>query len=134
MHQRSRAFAEQLAVPLADPGQLVDRPGLPVMDGNEELRRQEEVHVLGLEAVLAGLEVDAVENQIEIIAVRLDLGMMNRVERVLDGELVDVEDIRQEPGLLGRRVVHDDPERDVLPGSSQAGSTPSAEVVTRSRA
>ena len=115
VHQRSRAFAEQLAVPRADPGQLVDRSGFPVMDGNQEPRRQEEVHVLGLEAVLAGLEVYAVENQIEVIAVRLDLGMMNLVERVLDGELVDVEDVRQEPRLLGRRVVHDDPEKNVLP-------------------
>ena len=76
---------------------------------------EEEVDVLGLEAVLAGLEVDAVENQIEVIAVRLDLGMMDLVERVLDGELVDVEDVRQEPRLLGRRVVHDDPEKNVLP-------------------
>ncbi len=86
------------------------------MHGNQELRRQEEVDVLGLEAVLAGLEIDAVENQIEVIAERLDLGMMNLVERVFDGELVDVEDVRQKPGLLGRRVVHDDPDQDVLPG------------------
>ena len=73
--------------------ELLDRARRAVVDGDQELRRQEEVHVLGLEEVLPRLEVDAVEDQIQVVAVRLDLRMVDGVERVLDRELVDVEDV-----------------------------------------
>ena len=37
----------------------------------------------------------------------------------------------EDPRLLGRRVVHDDPDQDAaVPGSSQAGSTRLDQVVT----
>ena len=43
-----------------------------------------------------GLEVDAVEDEVEVVAVGLDLGMMELAERVLDRQLVEVEDVGED--------------------------------------
>ena len=39
------------------------------------------------------LEVDAVQDQVEVVVVGLDLGMVQLAERVFDRELVEVKDV-----------------------------------------
>jgi hypothetical protein len=80
--------------------------------GHEELVAQEDVHFVRRERVLRRLEVDAVEDQIEVTVVGLDLRRLDLVDRVLDGELVEREGIAEEVRLLVGRVgeVHPDVE------------------------
>ena len=55
--------------------------------------------------MLAGTEVDAVEDEIQIVAVRLDLRMVDLGQGVLDRQLVEVEDVVEDSGLFRRRFV-----------------------------
>ena len=79
VHQHAGAFAEE---PIALRAQtsviLLDRSRLARVDGDQILRAEEEIDVLRLEAVLRRGEVDAVEDQVEIVAVGLDLGCAPR--------------------------------------------------------
>ena len=68
-----------------------DTPGWTV---TRILRAEEEVDVPRLEAVLGGAEVDPVEDEVQIVAVGLDLGVVDVAEGILDGELVEVKDGR----------------------------------------
>ena len=70
---------------------------------------EEEVDVLRAERVLLGLEVDAVEDQVEVVAVGFDFGMVDLGERVFDGQLVEVEDVGQDLRLLWRGRARDPP-------------------------
>ena len=63
------------------------------MDGDEKLLAEEEVDVLGREAVLGAREVDAVEDQIQIVAVGLDFRVVGLAHRILDRQLVEVEHV-----------------------------------------
>ena len=86
------------------------------MDGDEILRAQEEIDVLGREAVLLGAEVDAVEDQVQIVAVRLDLRMVRFFERVFDRQIVELEHVGQDARLLRRRAAQIDPDPDAAVG------------------
>ena len=66
------------------------------MKGHQVLRTEEEVDLLCAKRVLFGLEIDAVEDEIQVVAVGLDLGMMDFRERVLDGQLVEMEDVGED--------------------------------------
>ena len=53
--------------------------------------------------VLGGVEVDAVQHDVEVVAVALDLGMGLALQRGLDGQLVEAEDVAQHRAVgLGR--------------------------------
>ena len=86
---------------------------------------EKEIDVLRLEEVLARFEVDAVEDQVEIVAVGLDLGMMGFGKGVLHRQLVEVEDIREHLDFFGRGVDQVYPDPGALSGVSHAGSTAS---------
>ncbi len=111
MHEHSRSLAERAVIPLADAEHLGQGSGNAGVNGNQELLAEKEVDVLGLEAVFGLAEVDAVENQVQVVAVRLDLGMMNLGERILDGELVEVEHVAEDADFVGGRSaeIHPDP-------------------------
>ena len=81
------------------------------MDGDQVVGAEEEVDVVRREAVLRCLEVDAVQDQVEVAAVALDLRVMDLGERVLDRQLVEVEDVGEDAALLGRRAPRDRPRR-----------------------
>ena len=70
------------------------------------------------------LEVDAVQDQVQVVAVGLDLGMVDLGERVFDRQLVEVEDVGEESALrpvwARSRSTHT---QTPLSGLSQAGST-----------
>ena len=82
------------------------------MIGDQILRTEEEVDFLRAERVLFCLEIDAVENQVEVVAVGFDFGMVNLCECVFDGQLVEVEDLGQDLRLLwsGCAQIHPHPD------------------------
>ena len=70
------------------------------MHGHQELLAEEDVDLVRREAVLRGREVDAVQDQVEVVAVALDLGGLDLLERVLDGELVEGERLDEDARFL----------------------------------
>ena len=82
------------------------------MNRDQELLAEEEVDVLCAEAVLALLKVDPVQDHVQIVAVRFNFRMVDLHERVFDGELVEVKDLRQDAGLVRRRSAQVDPDPD----------------------
>ncbi len=64
------------------------------------------------ELVLRGVEIDAVEHEVEVAVVRLDLRMEDFAERVFDRELVEAEVVREDAALLFRGVLEVDPQLD----------------------
>ena len=109
VQQHGRALAEHPRVAGADLADLADRARHARVHGHEEPLAEEEIDVLRPEAVLRGAEVDAVEDQVEIVAVGFDLGMMELRQRVLDRQLVEVEDVGEDARLLRRRADRDRP-------------------------
>ena len=103
MHQGDRPLAEDAGVADADLADLADRPRHAGVHGDEVALPQEEVDVLRVELVLPRAEVDAVENQIQIVAVRLDLRMVQRRQSVFHRQLVEVEDAPQDLRLFRGR-------------------------------
>ena len=91
---------------------LFDRSRDPGMDGDQKLLADEEIHVLRLEVVLALTEIDAVEDQIQVVTVRFNLGMVDLAERILDREIVEFEDVGQDPRFVRRRIAQIDPDPD----------------------
>ena len=71
--QRHRPFAHQLRVALDGIGELLDRGRVAVVNGDEVVRSEEEVDVVGREPLVAGVKVDAVEDDVEIAVVGFDL-------------------------------------------------------------
>ena len=69
-------FAEHPLVAAAQLVDLPDRSRHARVNRDEVLRAEKEIDVLGPEAVLARAEVDAVQDQIQVVAVGLDLGMV----------------------------------------------------------
>src|SRR5262249_55597752 len=77
-----------------------------------------EVDVVGPEAVLRRVEVDAMEDQVEIVAVRFDLRILEVAEGVFHRQLVEVKEPREDlPPLFGRRVGQVDPDEHAGGGS-----------------
>src|SRR5262245_56089168 len=91
------------------------------MDGDEKLRAQEEVDVFGRETVLGGLEVDAVQDDVEVIAVGFDLGMVQFAEGVFDRQLVKVEDVAEDFAFLRGRLVQIHPDQHAAPWFKPGG-------------
>ena len=83
MQERDRAFAEHVLRARADLADMRDAAPLAVVDGDEEVRRQEEVGFVRLEAVLLDVEVDPVKHDVEVPPVRLRPSDWSRVERPL---------------------------------------------------
>src|SRR5215212_8158007 len=79
------------------------------MDRHEELRPEKEVDILRLKTVFRRAEVYAVQDQVEIIAVGFNLRVVRFAQRVLDGQLVEVEDVAEHSGLFGGRTIQIDP-------------------------
>ena len=73
MQQRRRPFGQDEVVARADLEQVRDRAREVVVDGDQELLAEEDVDLVRREAVLRRLEVDAVQDQVEVVAVALDL-------------------------------------------------------------
>ena len=112
IQQHARPLAEEPIVLVAEVVDLAERPRHARMHRHQVLRAEEEVDVLGLEAVLRGREVDAVQDQIEVVAVGFDLGMVRLAHRVFDGELVEVKHVGEDARLLRGRAVEVDPHPD----------------------
>src|SRR6476469_6087137 len=81
------------------------------MDGDEILRPEEEVDVLRGEAVLGGAEIDAVKNEIQVVAVRFDVWMVQFAEGILDGQRVKMKDVGQDSRFFRGRLIEIDPDR-----------------------
>src|SRR5262245_4659090 len=94
------------------------------MNGHEKLRAQEEVDVLGREAVFGGLEVDAVQDEVEVVAVGFDLGVVQFAEGVFDRKLVKVEDVSEDAPFLRGRLVQIHPDRHATPRFDPGGVHP----------
>ena len=111
VQQRHRTFPQDVRVLSAHVAHPGDAARLAVVDGDQVVGTKEEVHVPGAEFVLARVEVDAVEDDVQVAVVRLHLRVVDVAERVLDGEGVEVEGVRED-GLsrLGRwsHQVHPD--------------------------
>ena len=97
VQQRRRALAERAVIARADAANLGERARDAGVNGHQELFAEKEVDVLGLEAMLRFAEVDAVQDQVEIVAVGFDLGMVNLAQRILDRQFVEVEHAGEDP-------------------------------------
>src|SRR5256885_178482 len=73
-------------------------------------RLGDRLKLVGREVVCGRAEVDAVEDQVEVAFVALDLGMMHGRKRVLDRELVEGEDLAEHACFVGRRIREVDPD------------------------
>ena len=103
VHQRDRAFRQDVPGPRAQLTDMLDAAALAVVNGDQEVRRQEEVGLAGVERVIRHVEIDAVQNDVEMAAVGLDLGIGLTQQSVLDREFVQAELIAQHgPIGLGR--------------------------------
>ena len=94
---------------------------------DEVVPAEEEVDVARLEALVLLPGFDAVQDQVQQLAVRLDLRQVHFRERVLDGQLVKVEDVPRAASLSGSPGDSRSTQTiSVAPGASQRGSTDSA--------
>ena len=73
MQQRHRALGQDMAGALAQLGDVRDAPTPSVVDRHQVVRAEEEVGFVGVEGVFLAVEVDAVEHEVEVVAVGLDL-------------------------------------------------------------
>ena len=116
---------------------LERRQGLVVV-GHQVVGAEEDVELVEPEAVGPGVEIDRVEDQVEVVAPVVHLGHVGVLERVLDGQRVEMEDVAQrrlDPLIRVRFGVFDvDPEgplailerlADPAGGASRAGVPPS---------
>jgi hypothetical protein len=98
---------------------------MAVVDGDEIGRPDEEIDVAGVEpALLARLEVDAVENRVEIAVVGFNLRVLRFGPRVFDRERMKRKGIGQEQRFRNRRRGEIDPKegarRRIQPGPIDA--------------
>ncbi len=116
VHQRRRALPEDPAVPRADVSHLADRSRDARMNGDQVAVAEEEIDVLRVEGVLARLEIDAVEDDVQVVAVGLDFRMVNLGDRILDRQLVELEYVGQDPHFtrIGVDDVHPHPHPAVM--------------------
>ncbi len=110
VQQRRRPFGQHEVVARADVAQVRQRAREVVVHGHQELLAEEDVDLVRREAMLRGREVDAVQDQVEVVAVALDLGGLDLLERVLDGELVESERLGEDARFLFGRALQIDPD------------------------
>jgi hypothetical protein len=77
--------------------------------GDQVLRTKEKVYFLRSELMAVGFEVDGVQDEVQVIAVGFDFGVMDLGQGVFDGELVEVEDVSEQLGFIGGRRAQIDP-------------------------
>ncbi len=96
---------------------------LAVVDGDEEIRREEKVRLVCFEGVLGRLEVDAVEDDVEIAAVAFDLGLRFALHGGFDRQLVEAEHVAQDGRIRLGWFRHIRPHRDAtsLPAGPSVG-------------
>ena len=121
VQQRGRPLADNPLVPRRQVPQPGNRPCLRVVDRDEVVRPQEEIGVVGRELVPRRREVDAVENQVQVAVIRLDLRELERAERILHGQVVEVEDAAQDGGFFRRRRREIGPQRHAARGVEPGG-------------
>ena len=109
------SFAKHTRVASAERADLANRSRHSGMNRDEKLRTEEEIDVLGREAVLRCLEIDAVENDVQVVAVGFDFGMVPLAERVFDGEFVKVEDVAEDRAFFRGWLIEVDPDRYATP-------------------
>ena len=97
-----------------------DAAPLAVVDGDEEIRREEKIRLVRFEGVLGGLEVDAVEDDVEIAAVAFDLGLRFALHGGFDRQLVEAEHVAQDGRIRLGWFRHIRPHRDAAVGLSAA--------------
>jgi hypothetical protein len=117
VHQRDGPLGEDLAVPLTHGMHLLDRARLAIVHGHQVVRAEEEVRVVRREAMLRRAEIDAVEDQVDVAVVGLDLRVRHVGNRVFDGQRVKVEGLRQDPELFGRRGCKIHPQHHIAAGA-----------------
>src|SRR5437868_10073616 len=106
----------QLGPALKALAHLAQRAVLAVPHGHHEVGAEEDHDLAGADDLagrgeLVVVEVgDALEDHEERVAVPLDLGTLVRLDGVLDGERVQVEDLGQPLDLRGGRLVQTDPD------------------------
>jgi hypothetical protein len=91
-----------------------------VPDGDHEVAAEEDHDLPGLDDLLAGLRAavaDGLEHHEQRVVVALELGPLVGVHRVLDGQLVQPEDLRDPRDLLLGRLVQPDPHESVVPAA-----------------
>ena len=76
------------------------------MDRDQELRREEEIRFVRLEAMLDGVEVDPVQDDIEVAVVRFDLRIRLALKGRLDDQLVEAEDVAKHRAVSVGRFRH----------------------------
>ncbi len=79
---------------------VADRARGAVVKRHEVLRAEKEIDFLRPELVLLGLEVDAVQDQVEVVAVGFDFRMVYLGDGVFDRELVEVKDVGEQPRFV----------------------------------
>ena len=73
------------------------------MHGHEVIASKKKVDVARRETVLLLLEIDAVQDQVQIALIGLDLGKLNLAGRVLDGQRMEVKRVHEDAlNLLAR--------------------------------
>src|SRR5262245_20239857 len=103
-----------MGVLTAELAQAGDAAAASVVDGHEVIASQEEVDVARGEPVLLLLEIDAVQDQIQVLLIRLDLRELNLAGRVLDRQRMEAERIDQNQlDLVARRLDQVDPQHDL---------------------
>src|SRR5207253_1321983 len=100
------------------------RHRMAVVHGDEIRLAEKEIDVVRVEAALVCLIGDAVQDDVEVSVVRLDLRKLQRRHRVLDRERVKRERVAQYQGFRdgGRRQIdpHDDTGRRIEPATIDA--------------
>ncbi len=129
VQQRHRALAEDVLGARAQLADVRDAAPLAVVDGDQELRRQEEIGFVRLEAVLGGIEVDPVQHDVEIAIVGLDLGIGLALKRRLDDQFVQAEDVAQDDAVGSVGSATSAHTTAPLSGDSHAGSRRSTSSV-----
>ncbi len=114
MQQRHRPFRQDVVRAGAELGNMRDAAALAVVDGDEEIRREEKIRLVRFEGVLGRLEVDAVEDDVEIAAVAFDLGLRFALHGGFDRQLVEAEHVAQDGRIRLGWFRHIRPHRDAI--------------------
>jgi hypothetical protein len=110
VEERHRPFVHQLRVADDRIVQRLDGRRVPVVNGDQVVGAEKEIDVMGRDAGLAGVVVDAVQDHVEVAVVGLDLRVLQLGAGVLDRQRVEREAVAedQELGNAGRGEIDPD--------------------------
>ena len=106
---------------------------LTVVDGHQIRVAEKKIDVVRRERGFRLLVVDAVQDQVEVAVVALDLWMVHLGDGVFHGQWMEVEDVGKHRQFVGVGPARSTQTLAPLAGSSQAGSTRSTVSVRPSR-